>query len=174
MNISNLATAMDKDGRAYNRMRSSSFLFVDWISTPAWIARANSSSLYSVFFAYRIFKQQNKISHCHRVDAQKKNETTKSSSTKRNTHLILAVHAPVDLARLDQVHDVLLDLRERPPERRAHARERDRRERLEVQHHRAVPDALREVVHVRREVDVREVPRLLSESRGAIRETDAK
>lgn len=70
------------------------------------------------------------------------------------THLVLAVHTPLDIAGLDEVHDVVLDLVDRPPERGAHPLEFDRREGLEVEHDGAVPDGGDEVADVRREVDV--------------------
>ena len=76
------------------------------------------------------------------------------------TYLVLTVHARLDLARLDEGHDLTLEVIDGPPESFAHALEPNRRERLEIQHECLAPNEVCQSVHVHRDMNVIVVARL--------------
>lgn len=90
------------------------------------------------------------------------------------TDLVLPVDARLDLAGLNERDDLLLDLVDGPAERLAHALELDRRERLEVEHERFAADEVRQVQHVRGEVDVDVVTGLFRREVRAHRSVDMR
>jgi len=80
----------------------------------------------------------------------------------RVQHLVLAIHPSLNFSTLNQPHNVLLNLLNRPPKRSAHPIKPDSRKRLEVQNHSPVADEVGEVEDVRREVYIDVVARRVS------------
>ena len=69
-------------------------------------------------------------------------------------NLILTIHAPLDIPRLNEVHNMIFNLFNRPTECSTHSIKFNGSERLEIKNHCAVPDKVCQVMYVLREVNV--------------------
>ena len=71
-----------------------------------------------------------------------------------NPNLILTIHTSLDIPRLNEVHHMMFNLLNRPTECSTHSIKFNGSERLEIKNHSAVPDKVRQVMYVLREVNV--------------------
>ena len=69
-------------------------------------------------------------------------------------NLILTIHAPLDIPRLNEVHNMIFNLLNRPTECSTHSIKFYGCERLEIKNHSAVSDKVCQVMYVLREVNV--------------------
>lgn len=65
-----------------------------------------------------------------------------------NRHLVLAIHASLDLVTLNECDYFPFDFLDTPTKRRCHTVKADRLKRLEVEYDGCVPQMLGDIVHV--------------------------